>query len=119
MFVLLNRGDQFSLEPCLKLLKDLFSKQETADFFFLNDLHVLVDIIIRETNNVPENSKIRVEYLEVLYGLLKYHPTFSKECYKKNDQITKTLTNILDNYTPGDLTYSITEKIVMEIPGFS
>jgi len=115
--VILNRGDQFSLQPCLELLRDIVQDPSTADFFFLNDLRILVDLIIREVLNLPVGSQIRVKYLEVLYGIYKHHPSFAKDGYRV-PEITEMLTYILDTYTQGDPTYTIAETIILNVPAF-
>lgn len=57
----------------LKLLYLLFtSPQQTLnDFFYTNDLHVLVDVVIRELWNLPEEEEpLRHAYLRVMGPLL-------------------------------------------------
>lgn len=41
----------------LKLLYLLFTTEETAHYFFTNDLRVLVDIFIRELSDLPDESE--------------------------------------------------------------
>jgi hypothetical protein len=41
----------------LKLLYLLFTTKETAHYFYLNDLKVLVDVFIRELSDLPEESE--------------------------------------------------------------
>jgi hypothetical protein len=43
------------IPPLVKLLRDLFSNPITAkDFFFVNDLKVLVEIIMREVTDTSD-----------------------------------------------------------------
>jgi hypothetical protein len=47
------------IPPLVKLLRDLFSNPVTAkDFFFVNDLKVLVEIIMREITDTSD-TKVR------------------------------------------------------------
>ncbi|KAG9288535.1 hypothetical protein G9A89_000591 [Geosiphon pyriformis] len=56
----------------LKLLFQIFTSPETFEYFYTNDLMVLVDVFIRELYNLPEESEaIRHTYLRVLHPLLK------------------------------------------------
>lgn len=57
----------------LKLLYLLFTSphQTLNDFFYTNDLHVLVDVVIRELWNLPEEEEpLRHAYLRVMGPLL-------------------------------------------------
>ena len=59
-------------EPSLKLLVKLFSKYESANFFFVNDLTVLIDIIVRQLNDLPAGHVVREacpRYSNALYDL--------------------------------------------------
>lgn len=50
------------IPPLVKLLRDLFSNPITAkDFFFVNDLKVLVEIIMRE---VTDTSDAKVSHTQ-------------------------------------------------------
>lgn len=60
---MLNRASSLSAEDIcmqllvLKLLYLLFTTRETSHYFYLNDLKVLVDVFIRELNDLPEDSE--------------------------------------------------------------
>jgi hypothetical protein len=41
----------------LKLLYEIFTTPETSEFFYTNDLHVLVDVFIRELYNLSDESE--------------------------------------------------------------
>jgi len=94
---------------------DIFNNTDTIDFFFTNDLRVLVDVVIRETLNLTnEQSKLRIQYLEVLFGILSNHPDFAKEGYKK-EEIAIMLSSILDTFAPEDPAYKIAEHLVINV----
>lgn len=73
----------------LKLLYLLFTTPPTHEYFYTNDLHVLVDILIRNLLDLPEEaSALRHTYLRVLYPLLahtqlRYPPHYKREEVKK------------------------------------
>ena len=52
----------------LKILYLLFSTSSTAEYFYTNDLRVLVDVFIRELLDLPEESEGVSRS-----GLLDYH----------------------------------------------
>lgn len=60
---MLNRASSLNAEDVcmqllvLKLLYLLFTTKETAHYFYLNDLKVLVDVFIRELSDLPEESE--------------------------------------------------------------
>ena len=73
----------------LKLLYLLFTTPSTYEYFYTNDLRVLVDILIRNLLDLPEESApLRHTYLRVLYPLLahtqlKYPPHYKREELRK------------------------------------
>ncbi|KAF0511284.1 protein dip1 [Gigaspora margarita] len=55
----------------LKLLYEVFTTPETTEYFYTNDLHVVIDVFIRELYDLPEESEaLRHTYLRVLYPLI-------------------------------------------------
>jgi len=90
---IINRGTSLMDTPVLiaglLLLKQLleFSLQEInaeASFFYVNDIHVLVDVIIRELANIDEDSQLNAFYLALLYAIVT-HPEFSNHTYKYSE----------------------------------
>ncbi|KAL5639584.1 hypothetical protein ACGC1H_006262 [Rhizoctonia solani] len=73
---MLNRADNTPEDLCmqlllLKMLYLLFTTPGTHEYFYTNDLRVLVDVFIRELGNLPEESEsLRHTYLRVLHPLL-------------------------------------------------
>ncbi|KZT50746.1 hypothetical protein CALCODRAFT_504381 [Calocera cornea HHB12733] len=76
MIFMLNRADGSAEALCmqlliLKMLYLLFTTPGTQEYFYTNDLCVLVDVFIRELNDLPEESEsLRHTYLRVLHPLL-------------------------------------------------
>lgn len=69
----------------------LFTTPSTYDYFYLNDLRVLVDILIRNLLDLPEYAAaLRHTYLRVLYPLLE-HTQLQRAPYYKRDEIRKLL----------------------------
>ncbi|RAL03753.1 DUF2013 domain-containing protein [Aspergillus ibericus CBS 121593] len=90
IILLINREAETSLQLLtLKLLYLIFTTPSTYEYFFTNDLHVLVDILIRNLLDLPEEaSALRHTYLRVLYPLLahtqlKYPPFYKRDELKR------------------------------------
>ncbi len=92
IILLLNRETETSLQLLiLKLLYLLFTTQATHDYFYTNDLRVLVDVIIRNLLDLPnELVSLRHTYLRVLHPLLAYTQLANPPYYKR-DEIIKVL----------------------------
>ncbi|KAF2427665.1 hypothetical protein EJ08DRAFT_735895 [Tothia fuscella] len=75
LILLLNRESETSLQLLiLKLLYLVFSTKSTCEYFYTNDLHVLLDVILRNLLDLPSDDEsmqaLRHTYLRVLYPLL-------------------------------------------------
>ncbi|KAI5303878.1 hypothetical protein KEM56_007097 [Ascosphaera pollenicola] len=90
IILLLNRESETSLQLLvLKFLYLLFTTPPTYEYFYTNDLHVLVDILIRNLYDLPEDHQsLRHTYLRVLFPLLantqlKYPPHYKRQEVKR------------------------------------
>src|SRR5271154_7625809 len=85
--------DETSLQLLtLKVLYLLFTTHTTYEYFYTNDLRVLVDILIRNLLDLPEDaSALRHTYLRVLYPLLAHTQLRHPPQYKR-EEIRKMLT---------------------------
>ncbi|KAI1498416.1 hypothetical protein F5X99DRAFT_393450 [Biscogniauxia marginata] len=92
IILLLNRETETSLQLLiLKLLYLLFTTKTTYEYFYTNDLHVLVDVIIRNLLDLPDEVlSLRHTYLRVLYPLLA-HTQLSQYPHYKKDEIQKVI----------------------------
>ena len=45
-------------DAVLKLLKDMFADRTTAGLFYTSDTHVLIGIVARQLNDLPEGSEV-------------------------------------------------------------
>ncbi|KAK7992292.1 hypothetical protein PG988_001086 [Apiospora saccharicola] len=92
LILLLNRETETSLQLLiLKLLYLLFTTKATYEYFYTNDLRVLLDVIIRNLLDLPyELMSLRHTYLRVLYPLLA-HTQLNQPPYYKEDHIVKVL----------------------------
>jgi hypothetical protein len=75
LILLLNRESETSLQLLiLKLLYLIFSTKSTSEYFYTNDLHVLLDVMIRNLLDLPAEDEamqaLRHTYLRVLHPLL-------------------------------------------------
>ncbi|KOS17562.1 Protein dip1 [Escovopsis weberi] len=87
IIIILNRETETSLQLLiLKLLYLLFTTKATYEYFYTNDLRVLVDVIIRNLMDLPdEKMALRHTYLRILYPLLAHTPLNQAPHYKKNE----------------------------------
>jgi hypothetical protein len=92
IILLLNRETETSLQLLiLKLLYLLFTTPATYEYFYTNDLRVLLDVIIRNLLDLPnELVSLRHTYLRVLYPLLA-HTQLNEAPHYKRDEIVKVL----------------------------
>lgn len=92
IILLLNRETETSQQLLiLKLLYLLFTTKATQEYFYTNDLKVLLDVIIRNLMDLPdEKSSLRHTYLRVLYPLLA-HTQLSHPPHYKRDEVLKVL----------------------------
>ncbi|CAO1617518.1 unnamed protein product [Parajaminaea phylloscopi] len=114
---MLNRASSHSAEDTcmqllvLKLLYLLFTTQDTAHYFYTNDLKVLVDVFIRELSDLPEESEsLRHTYLRVLHPLLTNTQLYTSP-YKR-PQIRRLLkTMVTDSLYHGEVS-ATTRRLV-------
>lgn len=101
IILLLNRESETSLQLLiLKLLYLLFTSPPTYEYFYTNDLHVLLDIILRNLLDLPPSSSaLRHTYLRVLYPFLS-HTQLRQPPHYKRDDVLRLLT-IMDGGTIG------------------
>lgn len=92
IILLLNRETETSLQLLiLKLLYLLFTSKSTYEYFYTNDLKVLLDVIIRNLMDLPdEKSSLRHTYLRVLYPLLA-HTQLGQPPHYKREEISRVL----------------------------
>ncbi|KAK0549749.1 pre-rRNA processing [Tilletia horrida] len=99
LIFMLNRASGDAEDICmqllvLKLLYLLFTTEDTAHYFYTNDLKVLVDVFIRELSDLPEESEsLRHTYLRVLHPLLTN--TQLREVPYKRPQIRRLLLGLI------------------------
>lgn len=89
IILLLNRETETSLQLLiLKLLYLLFTTKATYEYFYTNDLRVLLDVIIRNLLDLPnESASLRHTYLRVLYPLLAHTQLSHPPHYKREELI--------------------------------
>ena len=98
IILLLNRESETLPQLLiLKLLYLLFTSEYTCEYFYTNDLHVLLDIILRNLLDLPiSETALRHTYLRVLspflsQSQLRYPPHY------KHDDILRLLTVLSDS----------------------
>lgn len=92
---LLNRERDPALQLLiLKQLFLLFTNTATYEYFYTNDLHVLVDVFIRELNDLSDDEEaLRHTYLRVLHPLLT-HTQLHHAPYYKGSEIVALLNSL-------------------------
>lgn len=87
LILLLNREAETSLQLLiLKLLYLIFTTPSTYEYFYTNDLRVLVDVMIRNLLDLPDDvSALRHTYLRVLYPLMAHTQLNHPPHYKKTE----------------------------------
>ncbi|KAF1920674.1 hypothetical protein BDU57DRAFT_21835 [Ampelomyces quisqualis] len=95
LILLLNRESETSLQLLiLKLLYLLFGNPSTAEYFYTNDLHVLVDVILRNLIDLPHDSPaasaLRHTYLRVLHPIMM-HSQISRPPHYKREELLRLL----------------------------
>ena len=93
LMILTNRGsdplavifyESGSLQPrhsVLKFLQDLFALPATSSFFYTSDQNILIEIILRNILDLPSDSGLRTEYLQLLQAIIK-NSTWCEERHK-------------------------------------
>ncbi|RKF63175.1 Protein dip1 [Erysiphe neolycopersici] len=96
LILLLNRETGSSLQLLiLKLFYLLFTNPSTYEYFYTNDLRVIIDVIIRNLLDLPSESKsLRHTYLRVLHPLLA-HTQLNQPPYYKREEIMNVLNSLI------------------------
>src|SRR5690554_455487 len=90
----------------LKLLYLLFTSPSLYEFFYTNDLHVLVDVVIRELWDLPEEEEsLRHAYLRVM-GPLLTNTQLRKATYKRAE-----IVRLLRELGGGDLDSTLRKQL--------
>ncbi|THH14440.1 hypothetical protein EW146_g5899 [Bondarzewia mesenterica] len=80
----------------LKILYLLFTTNGTSEYFYTNDLCVLVDVFLRELGDLDDDSEsLRHTYLRVLHPLLT--KTQLRRTPYKRPQIVRTLESLIEH----------------------
>ncbi|KAJ8597718.1 hypothetical protein M405DRAFT_755489 [Rhizopogon salebrosus TDB-379] len=101
MIFMLNRASRSAEDLCmqllvLKLLYILFTNKGTSEYFYTNDLCVLVDVFLRELVDLDDDSEsLRHTYLRVLHPLLT--KTQMRNVPYKRPQIVFALESLIQN----------------------
>ncbi|CAN0367968.1 unnamed protein product, partial [Laminaria digitata] len=59
-------GDQQLARLCLRFCSDAFEVDHGDCLFYVNDVKVMVDVIVRELYNLPASDPLRADYLHML-----------------------------------------------------
>jgi len=85
--------DPVLLGQLLYMFRSLFSTRATREFFYTNDLKVLVDIILHQLSALSPDDEFRVDFLRLLHLVIINSP-WTKSHYRRVD-ILESLDAIL------------------------
>ncbi|MCJ1350342.1 MAG: hypothetical protein MMC33_000323 [Icmadophila ericetorum] len=120
IILLLNRESETSLQLLiLKLLYLLFTTPPTYEYFYTNDLRVLVDVMIRNLLDLPHSSTaLRHTYLRVLYPLLAHTQLKLADCHYKRYELLRLLHLIGgDNGSVGNVHFGGVDETTKRLAG--
>ncbi|KZV72549.1 hypothetical protein PENSPDRAFT_649651 [Peniophora sp. CONT] len=94
----------------LKLLYLLFQTETTCEYFYTNDLRVLVDVFLRELSDLDDESEsLRHTYLRVLHPLLTR--TQLRDVPYKRPQLVRMLEGLVDKPEIREVTPTTTRLV--------
>ncbi|KAF9125998.1 hypothetical protein BGW39_006990 [Mortierella sp. 14UC] len=107
LIFMLNRAEETALQMLiLKVLYLLFTSPKLYEFFYTNDLHVLVDVVIRELWDLPaEEESLRHAYLRVM-GPLLTNTQLKRATYKRAE-----IVRLLRELGGGDLDSTLRKQL--------
>lgn len=120
LLLLVNREDdptkvlnhaELTARPCnsvLKMLIGLFANQKTADLFYLNDIHVLIDIIARQLADTQPADERRRDYLQLIENIL------AQNCYQghRYAQLEKCFNSVMSSAESPDSHVKMVKRIL-------
>ncbi|VDN39870.1 unnamed protein product, partial [Dibothriocephalus latus] len=77
-----------------KLLADIFSDPKTAALIYCNDTDVVVDVIIRQTCDLPPSSPVLSEYLFVMDKIIQKSEYLSRGGGYRVDELIDALRGV-------------------------
>uniref|UniRef100_A0A2S2P683 NCK-interacting protein with SH3 domain n=1 Tax=Schizaphis graminum TaxID=13262 RepID=A0A2S2P683_SCHGA len=99
-----------------KMLNDILADSKTAKLFYVNDIEVLVDIIIRQLLNIPSEEMARTSYLELCKNVI-FNTEYLDRRHKLSD-LNNCLQEILvdDSSCTKDQDVCIIKEIYLKYP---
>ncbi|MCJ1471515.1 hypothetical protein MMC13_000155 [Lambiella insularis] len=119
IILVLNRESETSLQLLiLKLLYLLFTTSATYEYFYTNDLHVLVDVMIRNLLDLPMTSAaLRHTYLRVLYPLLAHTQLRNPESHYKREELLRLLNMMTSSSGAGLMHFGAVDETTKRLVG--
>lgn len=94
----------------VQLFGDILADETAAALVFLNDFKVLVDLVIRESTDLPQEDVSRLHYMELLERVLDSPVYRQSQMYRKRE-LLEVLESLLDAGAEED---SVMPKDVMD-----
>ncbi|TNV79018.1 hypothetical protein FGO68_gene2123 [Halteria grandinella] len=104
---LTNRSNRYRFDKCLETLSIILSKEESKDFFNINDLNLLLDICLREIQT-EKDPNVRVQILRMIETIMD-HEQYKTYPYKLDD-IRDTVNELILSEDEENGAYTIKEK---------
>lgn len=119
IILVLNRESETSLQLLiLKLFYLLFTTTATYEYFYTNDLHVLVDVMIRNLLDLPLTATaLRHTYLRVLYPLLAHTQLRFPECHYKREELLRLLNMMTSSSGAGLMHFGAVDETTKRLVG--
>lgn len=71
-------------DSVLKFLTDIFSSQDTSEFFYSSDMMVLIEIVLRQLVDLSPGAGMRTEYISLLHQILM-NSDYSEHKHQANE----------------------------------
>jgi hypothetical protein len=93
LMLLFNRADDpvrmfdhltNSPNSVIKFFSDVYSCKQTANLLYTNDAKVLIDIIVRQLNDLSRGDKMRTDYLSLMQLLLA-NSDYEEHCHRQSE----------------------------------
>lgn len=89
--------DPVLLGQLLYMLRTLFACSQSSDFFLVNDMKILIDTIIAQVEDLPQEDEFRIDYIRLLYLIIANSLKWRKDTKRYGRaHILRTLDSTLD-----------------------
>ncbi|XP_022800633.1 NCK-interacting protein with SH3 domain-like isoform X2 [Stylophora pistillata] len=76
-----------SPDAVLKFVTDIFSSQDTSEFFYTSDMKILIEIVLRQLTDLSPGTGMRTEYISLLHQIL-LNSNYSEHKHQASELLT-------------------------------